>query len=250
MSLVDRVKCLSLAVASTAVFTGNGSLRVERPLPIPGGPLALTSDLSTMLATAGSVTAFVTNAAKRPLGSANGPIPVAQLGCTAAVQITPFVGVHILAHHGDFGRNQAPGYVLAKIENVSSTNCVFKAIGLSQGHTAYWFVEESGQVSDNGQFRSRFVDVTGGETELVTSSHWTFQECARSHAQTTDAADILPRKTICMSHRADSAASAQTVQSHAPARITLNRKRRPFGPDDPLMWIACSEGCCYADQIM
>lgn len=191
--------------------------------------------------------------------------------CTAGktkstITVSALLNSNKISHKGDYRRKRVShGYALARIE---VADCDFAEVGLPKGHRGYWVVDVDLQL----MFRSHIVDVglvsdqggpnAGPEIDRTKelNQRLGFVECPQEHTIGTDLAWVQPRYQVCWVHdplgtRAFDAdhPKPQPVSVRGKTVANLVRglpaaPRRPFGGDyDPLLWVVCADGCCYAD---
>jgi hypothetical protein len=255
MNSMNRLARAGAAAASALILGGSGYPAVggegRSPVTDLQVPAGLIDNLNA--SNPNEFEQFATGAA-RPLGTPSPEITVRQPACDTRIIMTVFSRAGRIAHHGDFATSG--GTLLAKIQN-TSTSCNFELIGLAHGHTAYWVVD----LDAYSLYRSRFVDVSGFDTEIGKNSGLKFQECPQHHPNTAEGAMVQERQDIC-SHYFVRAAPGSTATDPSLAQAEFvnfkstigaaRGKGHPFtgggdDPTDPLLWFTCAGGCCYAD---
>lgn len=274
LSWIQRMILLLAPAVATGSFDQTASrLSPVKALEVPGGLSTILQTKGAFRALANPIPGFATPA--KPVPSSTGCVGAAQ---DAMVTITALVNSNKIDHKGDYrSRRASHSYVLARID---VTDCNFEEYDIPAGHRAYWVVEP-----DEKQLllRSHIIDVgltaeqnnpepsiPDPETEVARSQHLSFSECPQRHALGYDGALVAFRADVCTLHDSLSQTALNrlgaTVDLSAPVkrdtirvhghiiatvlRGAFKRTRGPaYAPSDPLLWIVCSDGCCYADNL-
>lgn len=273
-SWVYRTLVLLAPVLMTASFDPlNSAVQPVKELEVKGGLGTILQTKGDFRALANPIPGFATPA--KPVPSSSGCIG----GATQArVTVTALLNSNKIDHKGDYrSKKTSHSYVLARID---VTDCNFEEYGIEAGHRAYWVVEP-----DPNQLlmRTHIVDVgltadqnkpesdLPAEKEYAKNQHFSFSECPQRHSLGYDGSLVATRADVCTTHDNLSQAAldrlGEAVGLHPPVKrdtiragghiiakvlpVTFRaRAQRPaYAADDPLLWIVCSDGCCYADAL-